>query len=69
MIVGVRGLSALGVGVEQYRSLVIPVIMANKLLNDVILHIARETQEAVWKAEVLLRAIKQEVEAKKQVME
>ena len=40
-----------------------------KLLNDVMLRIAHETQEAVWKMEDLLRAIKQEVEAKKQVME
>ena len=56
-------MSALGVGAEQYRSLVIPVIMA-KLLNDVILRIACETQEDVWKMEDSLRAIKQEVEAR-----
>ena len=46
----VRGLSALGVGAEQYGSLLIPIIMA-KLPNNVKLHIARETQEDVWKIE------------------
>ena len=48
--VNVRGLSALGVGAEQYGSLLIPIIMA-KLPNNVKLHIARETQEDVWKIE------------------
>ena len=35
-----------------------------KLLNDVILCVAREIQEDVWKMEDLLRGIKQEVEAR-----
>ena len=61
--VNVRGLSALGVGVEQYGSLLIPIIMA-KLPNNVKLRIAGETQEDVWKIEDLLKAIKLEVEAR-----
>ena len=59
----VRGLSALGVGAEQYGSLLIPVMMA-KLSNNVRLCIAHETQDDVWKMEDLLKAIKLEVEAR-----
>lgn len=61
--VNVRGLTTLGVRAEQYGSLLIPVVMA-KLSNDVRLHIAPETQDDVWKMEDLLKAIKQEVEAR-----
>lgn len=59
----VKGLAALVVRVEEYGSLLIPVVMA-KLLNDVRLHIALETQDDVCKMEDLLKAIKWEVEAR-----
>ena len=59
----VRGLSALGVGAEQYGSLLISVIMA-KLQNDVRLCIAHETLEDVWKMEDLLKFNKLKVEAR-----
>ena len=53
LTVHVRGLSALGVGAEQYGSLLIPVIMA-KLPNDIRLWIACEAQSNVWEIKDIL---------------
>lgn len=47
MFANLRGLEALGVKGEQYRSFLIPVIMA-KLRFKVQLQIARVTNKGVW---------------------
>ena len=61
--VNVKGLEALGVGQEQYESLLIPVIMA-KLPSNIRLQIARITKRDVWHMDELLRVVKEEVEAR-----
>ena len=61
--VNVRGIEALGVGQEQYGSLLIPVIMA-KLPSNIRLQIARITKRDVWHMDELLRVVKEEVEAR-----
>ena len=61
--VNVRGLEALGVGQEQYGSLLIPVIMA-KLPSNIHLQIAQITKRDVWHTDELLRVVKEEVEAR-----
>ena len=63
IMVHVRGLGSLGIGSEQYGSLLIPVIMS-KFPNEVCLRAAHETNKDVWEIEGLLRIIKQEVEAR-----
>ena len=61
--VHIRGLTALGVGSDQYGSLLIPIIMS-KMPNEIRLRIAREAKDDVWKIEDLMTIIKAEVEAK-----
>ena len=63
IMVHVRGLGSLGIGSEQYGSLLIPVIMS-KFPNEIRLRAARETNKDVWEIEELLQIIKQEVEAR-----
>ena len=58
-----RGLRSLGIGSDQYGSLLIPVIMS-KMPPDIRLRIARETKSEVWKIDELLEVIKVEVEAR-----
>ena len=58
IMVHVHGLEALGVGSEQYGSLLIPVIMT-KFPADIHLRIAKETGREAWRIDELL---KQEVE-------
>ena len=59
----VWGLSSLEVTLEQYGSLLIPIIVS-KLPSDIRLWIARETTEEVWKIDNLIRVIRTEVEAR-----
>ena len=61
--VHVRGLATLGIGLEQYSSILIPIVMS-KLPSEVKLRIGRETKEEVWKLDDLLSIIKNEVEAR-----
>ena len=61
--VHVRGLETLGVSSEQYRSMLIPIIMS-KLPNDICLEIARKSKGDVWKIDNLLNTIKLEIEAR-----
>ena len=61
--VNVRGLEAIRVTADQYRSFLIPVIMG-KLPSDVRLQIAKATTREEWDVEELLQVIKQEVEAR-----
>ena len=61
--VHIRGLSALGVGSDQYGSLLIPIIMS-KMPNEIRLRIAHEAKDDVWKIEDLMTIIKVEVEAR-----
>ena len=63
IMVHARGLEALGVGSEQYGSLLIPVIMT-KFPSDICLQIARETGREAWRIDELLQIVKQEVEAR-----
>ena len=62
IMVHVHGLEALGVGSEQYGSLLIPVIMT-KFPADIHLQIAKETGREAWRIDELLQIVKQEVEA------
>ena len=57
----VQGPASLGVSVEQYGSLLIPVIM-DKLPSDMKLQIARKATGEVWQIEELLKTIRIEVE-------
>ena len=50
MNVHIRGLSSLGIDLQQYGSLLVPIVMA-KLPSDIRLHIARENREEVWEIE------------------
>jgi len=61
--VNIRALEALGIGQEQYGSLLIPVIMT-KLPHNIRLQIARLTKRDVWVMDELLEVIKNEVEAR-----
>ena len=61
--VNVNRLETLGVDADQYRSFLIPIIMA-KLPANVRLQVARITNKDVWKIEELLKIIKGEVEAR-----
>ena len=63
IMVHVRGLGSLGIGSEQYGSLLIPIIMS-KFPNEIRIKAARETNMDVWEIEGLLQIIKQEVEAR-----
>ena len=53
----------MGISVDQYRSFLIPVVMA-KLPAEVRLQIARVTTKDVWQIDELLQAIRAEVEAR-----
>ena len=55
--VHVRGLATLGIGSEQYSSILIPIVMS-KLPSKIRLWIARETKDDVWKLDDLLSIIK-----------
>ena len=61
--VNVRGLESLGVGSNQYGSLLIPVIMS-KLPQEVRIQVARNTAQEVWQMSDILNVIRQEVEAR-----
>ena len=61
IMVHIRGLETLGVTSEQYRSMLIPVIMT-KFPSDIRLRIARETGREAWKITPLLMILRQEVE-------
>ena len=61
--VHIRGLSAMDVCSEQYGSLLIPIIM-RKLPSEIMLCIARESTDAVWKLEDLMGVVKVEVKAR-----
>ena len=60
--VHIRGLKTLGIGSEQYGSLLIPIIMS-KLIGDIRLRIARESKDNVWNLDELMEVIRTEVEA------
>ena len=57
----IRGLEALEVIADQYRSLLIPIIMS-KLPSEVRLRIARESKGEVWKVKDLMKVLLTEVE-------
>ena len=61
--VRIRGLKTLGIGSEQYGSLLIPIIMS-KLTGDIRLRIARESKDDVWNLDELMEVIRTEVEAR-----
>ena len=61
--VNIRGLDSLGIKAEQYGSLLIPIIMT-KLLPDLCLHFARDTDKDVWEIKELMELVKREVEAR-----
>ena len=63
IMVHIRGLETLGVTSEQYRSMLIPVIMT-KFPSDICLRIARETGREAWRITPLLTTLRQEVEAR-----
>ena len=58
-----RGLHSLGVDLDHYGTLLIPIIMP-KLPSEVRLTMARQHPGEVWKIEDLLKTIKTEVEAR-----
>ena len=58
-----RGLASFGVSLEQYGSLLIPIILS-KLSNEIRLQVARNSTDEVWKIEDLLLTIKKEAEAR-----
>ena len=61
--VQIRGLGSLGVEVDSYGSLLIPVIML-KLPSDIRLQVSRATKNNVWNIRELLRIMQEEVEAR-----
>ena len=61
--VNIRGLSSLGIGSEQYGSLLIPIIMT-KLPQELRLRFARDTDKDVWEIGELMDLVKKEVEAR-----
>jgi len=58
-----RGLSSLGIDLQHYGSLLIPIIMP-KLPNEVLLHMACQHHGSIWKVTDLLDMIMVEVEAR-----
>ena len=60
--VNIRGLEALGVKSDQYRSLLIPIIMA-KLPPEISVHVTRNTTQDVRDIESILNVIQNEIEA------
>ena len=58
----IRGLDSLGIRSDHYGSLLIPIIMT-KLLQELQLRIARETEREVWQIDELMAVIKK-VEAR-----
>jgi len=62
LTVHTRSLASLGKKMEEYGSLLIPIIMP-KLPNEVHLRIARDSKGEVWKLETILETIEVEVEA------
>ena len=60
--VHVCGLQSLAISLDQYGSLLIPVIML-RVPKDISLQIARHTSKEIWSISELLIIIKHEVEA------
>ena len=58
-----RGLESLGINLDHYGTLLIPLILP-KILNEVRLRMARAHPGEVWKIQDLLTTIKAEVEAR-----
>ena len=58
-----RGLASMGIDSGQYESLLIPVIMT-KLLQDLHMHVAHETDREVWEIDKLMSLLRKEVEAR-----
>ena len=61
--VHVRGLESLGVPANKYGSLLIPVIMA-KLPNEILIQVARNTDNEVLKIYTKLEILLKEVDAR-----
>ena len=62
--VNVRGLTALGIKLQQYSSLLIPIIMA-RLPPEIRIHDARHTSQDIWEIEALLDLLQHKIEARK----
>ena len=61
--VHVRGLEALGITSDQYRSLLIPIIIS-RLPQEISLQVARHTSRDIWSITELLELIQKEVEVR-----
>ena len=61
----VRGLQALGVGTEQYGTLLIPIMMS-KILEELRLILSRQFDGDNWNLDHLLKALRVELEARMQ---
>ena len=63
VMVHTQGLSSLGVKIQQYGSVLIPVLMS-KLPPDVRICMASEQEEDIWDINELMKTIQREVEAR-----